>query len=168
MEDNKPRMPKIRRTPDGREPNFASRMGLIWLLLAVLLAGSLAKVWQTQQEHVSKIGYDQFESKVEQGLVKKVVVEVVPGELAKLKGEYVELGGEKKVTRFVTEVWYDNDKVGGYLKSQGVRFEFIQPSQVWLGMLLNAAPIILGILLFYFFFVRQIKMAGKGALSFGK
>ena len=160
MEDKKPLTPKTRRNPDSREPNFASRMGLIWLLLAVLLAGSLAKVWQKQQEHVSKIGYDQFEAKVEQGLIKKVVVEVVPGELAKLKGEYTEPGNEKKVVSFVTEVWYDNDKVGGYLKSNGVRFEFIQPSQVWLGMLLNAAPIILGILIFYFFIVRQFKAAG--------
>jgi len=168
MEDKKPLTPKTRRNPDSREPNFASRMGLIWLLLAVLLAGSLAKVWQTQQEHVSKIGYDQFEAKVEKGLIKKVVIEGIPGEFAKLKGEYAEPGGEKKAINFVTESGMSNDKVGEYLKSNGVRFEFIQPSQVWLGMLLNAAPIVLGILIFYFFIVRQFKAAGKGALSFGK
>ncbi|MFM1767519.1 MAG: ATP-dependent zinc metalloprotease FtsH [Verrucomicrobiota bacterium] len=47
-------------------------------------------------------------------------------------------------------------------------YEVRQPNTVVLGLLYSLGPILLIGLLIWFFFVRQIKMAGKGALSFGK
>jgi cell division protease FtsH len=44
----------------------------------------------------------------------------------------------------------------------------VQQSTVLFSVMLNLLPIILIGVLFWFFFIRQIKMAGKGALSFGK
>ncbi|MEI8315592.1 MAG: ATP-dependent zinc metalloprotease FtsH [Verrucomicrobiota bacterium] len=141
-------------------------MGLIWLLLALLVAGSLAKVWQTKQEHVAEIQYDEFKECVEQGTIKKVAIEAAAGELSKIRGEYTD-PTEKKKGRFVADVVY-GDEIQKYLDANKVKYAFTQKTQFLMSFLINAAPIILGILLFYFFFVRQVKMAGKGALSFGK
>jgi cell division protease FtsH len=47
-------------------------------------------------------------------------------------------------------------------------FETKQPNTVLLGLVYSLGPIVLIGLLIWFFFIRQLKMAGKGALSFGK
>ena len=48
------------------------------------------------------------------------------------------------------------------------KFESVEPNTLLLNVLLTILPILLVALLIWFFFIRQIKMAGKGALSFGK
>ena len=166
MEDQQPRGPKIRRTPDGRDPNFIRRLGLIWVLLALVAGGWLARMWQNQQEHVSEIKYGQFCELVKDRAIKQVVIEAASGELSKIRGEYEDKDTHKKI-KFVAKVWY-GDEIQKYLDANNVQIEFAQATQFLMSFLINAAPIIIGILLFYFFFVRQIKMAGKGALSFGK
>ena len=47
-------------------------------------------------------------------------------------------------------------------------FETRQPNTVLLGLAYSLGPILVIGVLIWFFFIRQIKMAGKGALSFGK
>src|SRR3954465_8079677 len=47
-------------------------------------------------------------------------------------------------------------------------FEVKEANPVLLGLLYSVFPILVIGLLIWFFFIRQIKMAGKGALSFGK
>ena len=166
MEDQQPRSPKTRRNPEGRDPNFIRRMGLIWLLLALVAGGWIARMWQNQQEHVTEIKYGQFCELVKQQAIKQVTIEAASGELSKIRGEYIDPTDKKKV-KFIAKVWY-GDEIQKYLDANNVQIEFAQATQFMMSFLLNAAPIVLGIVLFYFFFVRQIKMAGKGALSFGK
>src|SRR5216117_133515 len=48
------------------------------------------------------------------------------------------------------------------------KYETKQPNTVLLGVAYSLFPILVIGLLIWFFFIRQIKMAGKGALSFGK
>ncbi|HUR46712.1 MAG TPA: ATP-dependent zinc metalloprotease FtsH, partial [Candidatus Saccharimonadales bacterium] len=48
------------------------------------------------------------------------------------------------------------------------KYETKQPNTVLLGVVYSLFPILVIGLLIWFFFIRQIKMAGKGALSFGK
>ncbi|MEJ0090002.1 MAG: hypothetical protein WDM80_09700 [Limisphaerales bacterium] len=48
------------------------------------------------------------------------------------------------------------------------KFTAVQQNTLLLNVLINIAPFLLIGILFWFFFIRQIKMAGKGALSFGK
>ncbi len=47
-------------------------------------------------------------------------------------------------------------------------FEPREPNTMLLGVLWSVLPIVLIATVIWFFFIRQIKMAGKGALSFGK
>ena len=35
MDEKQSRIPKLKRNPDGREPNFTSRLGMVWLILAL-------------------------------------------------------------------------------------------------------------------------------------
>jgi cell division protease FtsH len=48
------------------------------------------------------------------------------------------------------------------------KFERKKPNTLWQGLVFSVLPILLVALLIWFVFIRQIKMAGKGALSFGK
>jgi cell division protease FtsH len=50
----------------------------------------------------------------------------------------------------------------------GDRFNESPSSTIWTDLLFSLLPFLLIIGLLYFLFVRQLKMAGKGALSFGK
>jgi cell division protease FtsH len=59
------------------------------------------------------------------------------------------------------------DKLEEKLLYSGV-FETKQPNTVLIGILYSLFPFLIIAALIYFFFIRQIKMAGKGALSFGK
>src|SRR5438093_3951561 len=47
-------------------------------------------------------------------------------------------------------------------------FETVEPNTFLLNLFVTILPILFVAFLIYFFFIRQIKMAGKGALSFGK
>ena len=47
-------------------------------------------------------------------------------------------------------------------------FETRQPNTMLIGLVYSLGPVLVIGLLIWFFFIRQIKMAGKGALSFGK
>jgi cell division protease FtsH len=59
------------------------------------------------------------------------------------------------------------EKVGDKLQSLP-RFEMHRPNQMLTNVLLSVLPFIIIAAVIWFFFIRQIKMAGKGALSFGK
>jgi cell division protease FtsH len=48
------------------------------------------------------------------------------------------------------------------------KIEVSAPNPVWTSMLVTLVPFLVLGVLFWFFFIRQIKIAGKGALSFGK
>src|SRR6266571_3196173 len=48
------------------------------------------------------------------------------------------------------------------------KFKGSEPNTVLLGILYTVFPIVVIGLMIWFFFIRQLKMAGKGALSFGK
>jgi cell division protease FtsH len=48
------------------------------------------------------------------------------------------------------------------------KFDTSEPNQFLVNLFVTILPILFVAFLIYFFFIRQIKMAGKGALSFGK
>ena len=142
---------------------------MLWLIIVVIAIGAMLKLRQYQTDTPAEISYGTLEQKVEQGLIKKVTFEDGAGALYKVKGEYLDGGveGQSKPVKFVAKVPH-SDEVLKFLKSKGVSMEFTEASQLWLAFLINAAPFIIFVALIYIFFVRQIKIAGKGAMSFGK
>ena len=168
MEEKPSRLPKLKRSPEGRDPRFPVRVILIWLAVLIVVPLFL-RLRQMQQEHVEEISYGQLEQKVDEGLVKSVTVEAGAGALDKIKGEYAVAtkdGGTKSV-KFATKVRY-SDEIYKFLKSKGVQLDFTEASQFWMQFFWSALPFVLFVALLYFVFIRQIKIAGKGAMSFGK
>lgn len=73
--------------------------------------------------------------------------------------------GEPTFFRLITRVTgeqYDS------LVSLGLIDDVRDPDTLWTGLLFNLVPFLILAFFIYFFFIRQIKMAGRGALSFGK
>ncbi len=170
MDENQPRLPKLKRPPDGRDPRFTTRIGLLWLMILVIGIAAMLKVRQMQTDKPEELTYGELQEKIEQGLVQSVTIDTGAGSLDKIKGEYEKTDprtGEKKLVKFVSQVKLgDDDKK--FFRDHKVSVKYTEGNQLWLAFLINAAPFILFVALIYFFFVRQIKIAGKGAMSFGK
>jgi cell division protease FtsH len=169
MADKQPRLPRLKRSPDGRDPRFPIRVALLWLLVLALVPAGL-KLRQLQQEKVDEITYGQLEQKVEQGVVRSATVVAGVGALDTISGEYdvIAKDGSKTPVKYVTKVKY-SDEIYKYFKQHKVPLDYKEASQFWLQVL--GSPIlflVMFVALIYFFFIRQIKMAGKGAMSFGK
>ncbi|HEY2329496.1 MAG TPA: ATP-dependent zinc metalloprotease FtsH [Verrucomicrobiae bacterium] len=105
----------------------------------------------------------------------------------------INLGGQSSLLTPITGTFYETDKAGNVLKQDGKpvevpfsapnayltqkmldqllvsdKIEAGAPNVMLTSFLLTIAPFVVLALLFWFFFIRQIKAAGKGALSFGK
>ncbi len=173
MDEKPPRFPIFKKGPENRDPRFPMRILVVWLL--VLLAIPLMLKWRGfQEEDVKAISYAELEAKIEQGLVKNATVVAGAGALQQVKGEYYELtkdaepvADKSRTVKFSTKVIYD-DKIREKFKQHNVPFDYSEASQFWTQLLVSALPFVLFVALLYFIFVRQIKMAGKGAMSFGK
>ena len=86
--------------------------------------------------------------------------------LAEISGKYTitNAGGVQSIQfRAKTRV---GDELEASLLKAG--FQEAEPNTLLMSIFVTVLPILLVAFLVYFFFIRQIKMAGKGALSFGK
>src|SRR3954469_20052663 len=84
--------------------------------------------------------------------------------LQEIKGTYVDTNGVDQPFRTKTKL---QDDLEAKLLNSGV-FETEEPNTILASLFYTLSPILLVAFFVYFFFIRQIKMAGKGALSFGK
>jgi len=105
----------------------------------------------------------------------------------------INLGGQSSLLTPITGTFYKTDKDGNIQKPDGKpeevaftapnayltqkmldqllvsdKVEAGAPNAMLMNMIWGVAPFIILALLFWFFFIRQIKAAGRGALSFGK
>ena len=88
-------------------------------------------------------------------------------DLREVTGKYWKMENDRKVeVPFRAKVRLLPDLEKKLLASP--QFEPRQPNTMLFSFMLSVLPIIVIAALIWFFFIRQIKMAGKGALSFGK
>jgi cell division protease FtsH len=166
--DKKGRLSRFKRPSEGRDPRFPMRVMLLWLVVLIMVPLFL-KLRQYQQDNVQEIGYDKLRTLVEAGVVTKATVVRGGDTVETLKGEYEEAdpSGTKKTVKYSTKVvWSDN--IEKFLNDHKVPIEFQPANQFWMQFVVGALPWILFLALLYFFVFRQIKLAGKGAMSFGK
>ncbi|MBW8863905.1 MAG: ATP-dependent zinc metalloprotease FtsH, partial [Verrucomicrobia bacterium] len=91
--------------------------------------------------------------------------------LTEITGNYYEVDNQGKVTTnqtpfLVRNAWLTQDMINQLARSDKIKIN--SPNVMLQGVIWGLAPFIILGVLFWFFFIRQIKMAGKGALSFGK
>src|ERR1035437_8555503 len=78
-----------------------------------------------------------------------------------------EKDGKPVLVSFTTKALL-TEKMKDVLLPPAGKLEVSETNPMLLNMVWTVAPFLLIGVLFWFFFIRQIKMAGKGALSFGK
>ena len=161
---------------DNKNPNEGRKNGefkvpprtyILWI--AILGAIPLLLVFKNSgPSQVDRLSQVQFMQLVESNQITKGVIIYDPQSMwiHEVQGEYKKAAGDKETRPFTARVRL-TDKVEDKLMDAKV-FETRQPNTVLLGLIYSLGPILLIGVLIWFFFIRQIKMAGKGALSFGK
>ena len=149
----------------GGEFRVPPRTYILWI--AILGAIPLLMVFKnrgpTQADLLTQI---QFTELVRSNAITKgkIIYDPQVGYLHDVEGKYKKPNGEERdfrarvrlTTKFEDELLATN------------LYETKQPNTMLLGLFYSLGPILLIGLLIWFVFIRQIKMAGKGALSFGK
>jgi cell division protease FtsH len=155
-----------------------------WLVWIVIIGSIIALVAVNQKWHAPSsqtITSDEFSQKFDAGLIAHATIEYTPQSYQNLtfndiSGTYFktdkdgiiakENGKPVEVPFTALQVPITSALLDKYLASH--KFTTAQQNTVLLNLLINFAPFLLIGILFWFFFIRQIKAAGKGALSFGK
>ncbi len=165
MDNNESRLPKLKRPGEGRDPRFSPRMIILWVIL-LLIVPALLILKDKRLSDVKEITFGQLQEKINAGDVKAITVVTGQGLLATVKGEYPDPTTHTPV-KFTSKLAW-GDEMQKYFSQHNVALDFDEASTLLTQFFWGALPILLLFGLLYFFFVRQIKMAGKGAMSFGK
>jgi len=91
--------------------------------------------------------------------------------LTEINGTYLKADKDGKLTKdevpfVVRNAWLTSEMVNSLAHSGKIKIS--APNVMLQNVIWGLAPFLILGVLFWFFFIRQIKMAGKGALSFGK
>jgi cell division protease FtsH len=110
-----------------------------------------------------------FDSNQIAGAVITLNLQTLP--LTEISGKYFKADKEGRVTKeevpfVVHNAWLTSEMVNQLAKSDKIKVN--SQNMMLSNFLWGIAPFIILGLLFWFFFIRQIKAAGRGALSFGK
>jgi len=143
--------------------------GLVaWLLLLVAFI-FLFQSFSRGYERSRRMPFNpDFVELVEQGKVRRCEIVNELSGVQYVRGELVEIDPRTgRPKQFRVDVIMTDD-LPRWLREHGVAFEFrTQNPYVW-QIVSGAIPFLLFAALLYFLFVRQMRIAGKGALSFGK
>jgi cell division protease FtsH len=153
----------------GSEVKVPPRNWLLWALILGVIP--IVLVFKNRNEaKFPVLSRKELIEMLESGNIVQGVIHYNPQSsvLQEITGTYLKLS-EKGVTnqvQFRTKTRL-NEALEKELLDSG-KFDTIEPNTMVMSLFVTLLPIILVAFLIYFFFIRQIKMAGKGALSFGK
>jgi cell division protease FtsH len=166
-DENKPNGPG--KNNKNGEVKVPPRGWLVWILLAGLVP-LLFVVSKNKEAKAPLLARNKLIELFDEGRINRGVIYYNPQSslLQEIKGTYFETNKDGKVTEvpFRTKTRLQN-KIEAKLLDSG-KFETEEPNTLLVSLFYTLAPILLVAFFVYFFFIRQIKMAGKGALSFGK
>jgi len=171
------------RSPDNgkNDQNDEMKLGtktlFIWLAIAAAIVAllTLRKPGQTAPEVLS---YPDFIAKVEKKLIRNGIITYNPqtSDLREISGTYIRTDsnlkeklnakGEKEEVPFRIRIPV-TDKMVEKLLESGL-FVTKEPNTLFWSMVISLLPIVIIGVFIYFVFIRNLKMAGKSALSFGK
>ena len=99
---------------------------------------------------------------VDEGAVKKATVYRGGDSVETIKGDYEEAepNGAKKSGKFSTKVVW-SDSIQKFFDDHNVPLEFQPANQFWMNLLISTAPFVFVMVVLYFIFIRQIKLAGQ-------
>jgi cell division protease FtsH len=155
---------------------------LVWILIIGSIV-ALVAVNQRMRTPSNQITESDFFQKFDAGLIAKATIDYAPqsaypnATFNDISGTYFKADKDGNIIKdstgkaieqpfSVSQVLLTSAILDKLLASH--KFTAAQQNTVLFNLLINIAPFLLIGVLFWFFFIRQIKMAGKGALSFGK
>ena len=164
---------------DEKPKNFHPTVLLIWLaVLAAIIGLAMAQSQEITPSHSNITSINDLILEARDGNIEKAVIESDP------KGGdewYAIQGNFKNPAYLATSNEDEYQLLPFYVKGRVTESEYKElrsllgaklrenPSTtIWTDLLFSLLPFLLIIGLLYFLFVRQLKMAGKGALNFGK
>jgi len=143
-----------------------------WIVWAVVISGIVfLLLFKDRMEPQGEVlSHAAFMQKVDSNEIVKASITYDPQSpaISEIVGRYLarDAGGRSVERPFRAKVWLTDEIVNKLFKTG--RFEPRQPNTMWFGLLSYFLPILLIGFFVWFFLIRQLKMAGKGALSFGK
>ncbi len=166
MADNQqPNDPKLNKPGRKAPPPMPMRgLGISFLLISIFLV--VTHFLATPKSN-DQMGYDEFKRRIEQGNITKVVFSRDNSGNPFVTGQYKNDNGE--MTEFIIPIPPINDeKLSDLLDKHGVTIQTKLPNSMLTFILVQIGPIILIFAIIYFVFIRQLKNAGRGTMSFGK
>jgi cell division protease FtsH len=161
----------------GNEPNFNWR-GVILVAVAFGFFALAMLFYRGGYQQYEDVPYNRFLELLENKQIvndknSPVTLYVVEGQpTQELRGKYVRqgTGGEQNATvPFRTSIYLNfTQNLQDKLAAAGIQPAIRSESHPWTQVFASFAPVLLLLLLLYFLFRQQIRMAGKGALNFGK
>jgi cell division protease FtsH len=161
----------------GNEPSFNWR-GVIMLALGFALIALAMVFWQGRYQQLEDVPYNRFLELVENKQIvndknSPLTLFVEEGQpTQQLRGKYLKQGtggAQNMEVPFRTTVYlgFAND-LKDKLEKAGIYPAIRSESHPWGQALVSFGPVLFLLALLYFLFRQQIRMAGKGALNFGK
>ena len=162
----------------GGEFKVPPRTWVVWIAIfgGIILLMLMRDKWETQGKLV---GQFEFQQLVDSNLVQSAVINYSPQNLSltEVTGKYFRTDptgarvkspttGQDELVSFRAKVRLYKDLEEKILKQS--QFDVREPNTMLLSVVWSILPIVVIAAFIWFFFIRQIKMAGKGALSFGK
>ena len=150
----------------GGEPRVPPRTWLMWLAILSLIPLLVFFKDRTDGRY-QVLTHRQFLDLVASNQVVEATITYSPqSALRKIAGKYTDPAGGQAAVPFRLETRLP-DELEKQLLDSG-RFTADEPDTMLMNLFLGILPFILLAAIIYFFLIRQIRMAGKGALSFGK
>ena len=157
---------------------FQPKVLFIWLVIFATIIGlwSLYPVQEGAQKTwtMQEVLKEAQAGNIERGTIKSDLARgtewyIVKGQLKTAQTEVVQGKEVAKPSMFIAEGRLTNDMFNELMSSKSGNVIIEKPASNTFGdLLLNLLPFLFVIGLLYFLFARQIRMAGKGAMSFGK
>jgi cell division protease FtsH len=164
-DDKQQKNPKSEKPGKKGPPPMPMRgLAISFLMMAVFL--TVLHLFSSSSQKTSEIEYTDFVNMVRAGRISKVDIAHDGAGNHYVSGESKDLN-ESGTTQFRTEIIL-TEKMMDLFEENGVQVKVKRPKTMLVSILANIVPFILIFAIIYFVFIRQMKNAGRGAMSFGK
>ena len=161
-----------KKTPSGGGNKFSVFTLVAWTAIIVAMVGLFYMQKKYAVGKVDTLTQAEFLTKFESNQIVKATINLggQTSMLTPVSGEFMgkETNGQPVSVAFVVPNAYFTPNMLDKLLAPPTKVQVGAPNVLLTQLIWGIAPFIILGVLFWFFFIRQIKMAGKGALSFGK
>ena len=157
-----------RKDPSQNKSTVPMRGMALWLLLLALFL-TVFQMFSQQQERFKKLDYSEFAQLIREGKVRKCeIVNEASGLQYYVRGELVDLDAKTGHPRKFKVDVLSLENLQNMLDENKVYYSIKSQNPILWQVISSAVPFLLVLGLLYFLFIRQMRSAGRGAMSFGK